>query len=81
MGDGYVPLMDVNTEDTSVVNILNNFAKDSIETYGFDGARLDAAKSIRKDFWPGFVGAAGVYSQGEAWFDDAALVVRSFRSD
>lgn len=27
--------MDVNTEDTSVVNTLNNFAKDSIETYDF----------------------------------------------
>ncbi|KAJ4467525.1 glycoside hydrolase family 13 protein [Lentinula lateritia] len=71
MGDGYVPLMDVNTEDDQVVTILNNFARNLTTTYGFDGARLDAAKSIRKDFWPAFVSASGVYSQGEAWYGDA----------
>ncbi|GAW02566.1 glycoside hydrolase family 13 protein [Lentinula edodes] len=71
MGDGYVPLMDVNTEDEQVVTILNNFARNLTTTYGFDGARLDAAKSIRKDFWPAFVSASGVYSQGEAWYGDA----------
>lgn len=72
MGDGYVPLMDVNTEDSNVIAMLNSFTSNTTTTYGFDGARLDAAKSIRKDFWPDFVSAAGVYSQGEAWFDDAA---------
>ncbi|KAJ3768703.1 glycoside hydrolase family 13 protein [Lentinula raphanica] len=71
MGDGYVPLMDVDTENDNVVNILNNFARNLTTTYGFDGARLDAAKSIRQTFWPAFVSAAGVYSQGEAWYEDA----------
>ncbi|KAJ4483787.1 glycoside hydrolase family 13 protein [Lentinula aciculospora] len=71
MGDGYVPLMDVNTEDDQVITMLNNFVHNLTTTYGFDGTRLDAAKSIRKDFWPAFVSAAGVYSQGEAWYGDA----------
>ena len=69
MGDSTVPLPDVNTENDEVVGKLNDYVKNLVSTYNIDGLRLDAAKSIRKDFWPGFCGSAGVYCTGEAWFN------------
>jgi alpha-amylase len=37
-----------------------------------DGLRIDTAKHVEKDFWPGFVNAAGVYGVGEVWHGDPA---------
>ncbi|KAE9390249.1 hypothetical protein BT96DRAFT_946261 [Gymnopus androsaceus JB14] len=39
--------------------------KDLAQSYGADGLRIDTAKHIRQDFWPGFVSSVGVYSAGE----------------
>ncbi|TRM69341.1 glycoside hydrolase family 13 protein [Schizophyllum amplum] len=69
MGDSNVPLPDVNTENDQVVGLLKDYVSNLVTKYSIDGLRLDAAKSIRKDFWPDFCGAAGVYCTGEAWFN------------
>ena len=67
MGDGYVPLPDLDTEDNYVVSTLEKYVGELVSNYSIDGLRLDATKNIRKDFWPGFCSAAGVYCQGEVW--------------
>lgn len=41
MGDGKVPLMDLNTENVQVQNTLNNMIKDLVATYRIDGLRID----------------------------------------
>ncbi|KAI4527757.1 glycoside hydrolase family 13 protein [Schizophyllum commune Loenen D] len=67
MGDGYVPLPDLDTENDYVVSTLEKYVGELVSNYSIDGLRLDATKNIRKDFWPGFCSAAGVYCQGEVW--------------
>jgi alpha-amylase len=41
MGDGKVPLMDLNTENFQVQNTLNNMIRDLVTTYRIDGLRID----------------------------------------
>lgn len=74
MGDGYVPLPDLNTEDSYVQSTLNTYIKDFVAKYSVDGLRIDATKNIRKDFWPPFCKAAGVYCQGEVWTGEPTCV-------
>jgi alpha-amylase len=33
--------------------------------YSVDGVRIDTVKHVRKDFWPAFANAAGVFTLGE----------------
>ncbi len=44
---------------------MNTWISSLVKDYSIDGIRIDAAKHIRKDFWPDFVKAAGVFSIGE----------------
>ncbi|TRM66837.1 glycoside hydrolase family 13 protein [Schizophyllum amplum] len=74
MGDGYVPLPDLDTENDFVSSTLETYVSELISNYSIDGLRIDAAKNIRKDFWPGFCSAAGVYCQGEVWSNNADYV-------
>lgn len=37
-----------------------------------DGLRIDTVKHVEKEFWPGFVEAAGVYAVGEVFQGDPA---------
>jgi alpha-amylase len=55
----------VNTEDPEVVSTLNEWVKKLVEEYKVDGLRIDTVKHVRKDFWPGFVKSAGVFTLGE----------------
>lgn len=64
-------LIDLNTENDYVVSTLNSWIHDLVLDYGIDGIRIDTVKHIRKDFWPGFNTAAGVYSVGEVANGDA----------
>ncbi|KAJ9127587.1 hypothetical protein QFC24_000997 [Naganishia onofrii] len=75
MGDGYVPLMDYNTENAEVQNTLNLMIKNLVSTYGIDGLRIDAAKHVPKPFWNKFCAAAGVFCTGEAWQNDIPFLV------
>lgn len=56
---------DLNTENPHVVNTLYRWIRDMVETYRIDALRIDTVKHVRKDFWPGFVGAGGVAAIGE----------------
>lgn len=65
LGDDKFPLPDLNTEDPAIVQTMNDWIKNIVQTSGADGIRIDTAKHIRKDFWPDFVKSAGVYCIGE----------------
>jgi alpha-amylase len=60
-------LPDLNTGSTEVRNLLNTWISWLVKEYSFDGVRIDTVKHVEKNFWPGFVNAAGVYSIGEVW--------------
>ena len=76
MGDSKVALMDVNTEDPDVISGYNSWIKDFVHEYSIDGLRLDAAKHIRGDFWPGFCQSAGVFCMGEVYEFEAGPAAR-----
>jgi len=65
LGDENLPLPDINTEDPKIVDILCKWVHDIVQDYGIDGLRIDTVKHVRKDFWPGFASAAGVFTMGE----------------
>ncbi|POS69358.1 glycosylhydrolase family 13-2 [Diaporthe helianthi] len=58
-------LPDINTEDPVVRDIFQEWIKDTVEKYNVDGLRLDTYKHVERDFWPGFIDAAGVFSLAE----------------
>ncbi|KAJ7479977.1 glycoside hydrolase family 13 protein [Mycena galericulata] len=74
MGDGYVPLADVNTENPEVVATLEKYVSSLVNNYKFDGLRLDACRNIPKPFWTRITNAAGVYCQGEVWASDPEII-------
>lgn len=65
LGDQNLPLADIDTEDQNIVNTWYSWIGDLVKNYTIDGVRIDTAKHIRKDFWPGFAQAAGVFTIGE----------------
>lgn len=65
LGNTDVTLQDLDTEDPNVVQVFNSWIKGLIADYGFEAIRIDTVKHVRKDFWPAFVDAAGVYAVGE----------------
>lgn len=69
--------MDVNTEHPTVVTSYANWISEFVKTYSIDGLRIDAAKHVREDFWPGFCEAAGVFCIGEVFAQDMPYVCLS----
>jgi alpha-amylase len=65
LGDTSVPLPDINTENEMVQSTMYNWIKTIVGEYSADGIRIDTVKHIRKDFWPGFAQASGVFTLGE----------------
>ncbi|KAI0689018.1 glycoside hydrolase family 13 protein [Cytidiella melzeri] len=65
LGDTKVPLADINTEDPNIVSTWNSWVGDLVQNYSIDGLRIDTVKHVRKDFWPNFAKAAGVFTIGE----------------
>ncbi|KAI0036501.1 glycoside hydrolase family 13 protein [Vararia minispora EC-137] len=72
LGDEAVPLPDLNTEDERVVQLFGDWVRNLVRQYSVDGLRIDTAKHIRKDFWPGWGQAAGVFTMGEVLTDETA---------
>jgi alpha-amylase len=58
-------LPDVKTEDPVVRGIYQRWIRDTVQKYNVDGLRLDTYKHVERDFWPGFIDAAGVFSVAE----------------
>ncbi|KAF7311634.1 Not1-domain-containing protein [Mycena kentingensis (nom. inval.)] len=78
MGDTTIPLPDLDTENPQVVSRYCQWIADLVKTYSIDGLRVDAAKHIRKDFWPQFAKCAGVFCMGEV-FDPTVSEVAAFQ--
>jgi len=78
LGDAEVPLPDVNTENTDVISKYSDWISDLVQTYSIDGLRIDAAKHVRKEFWPAFAKSAGVFCLGEV-FDPVVANVADFQ--
>jgi len=74
LGDSSVPLADMDTEDDDVVNFFYSWISGIVNDYGADGVRIDTVKHVRKDFWPGFAEAAGVFTIGEIFDGDVNYV-------
>ncbi|KAL3469921.1 glycoside hydrolase superfamily [Aspergillus californicus] len=60
-------LPDVNTESSEIRTLFQTWISWLVTEYEFDGLRIDTVKHVEKDFWTGFVSAAGVYTIGEVW--------------
>ncbi|KAL7265920.1 hypothetical protein RUND412_011550, partial [Rhizina undulata] len=67
-------LPDIDTTDTSIRTIFQNWISDLVSTYKIDGLRIDTVKHVEKDFWTGFVNAAGVFAIGEVYHGDPAYI-------
>ncbi|KAL4935157.1 hypothetical protein BDV06DRAFT_229085 [Aspergillus oleicola] len=67
MGDNYVALPDLNTEDERVQTILEMWIQQMVSTYSIDGLRIDAAKHITPGFLRKFGEAADLFTFGEVY--------------
>ncbi|KAI0250972.1 glycoside hydrolase family 13 protein [Lactifluus subvellereus] len=76
LGDSNLPLPDLNTEDSTVVEKLLSWIHKTVQDYDVDGLRIDTVKHIRKDFWPDFVNAAGVFTLGEVLINDTSYAAQ-----
>ena len=63
-------LPDLNQNNPFVRTTLKNWIRDTIQTYGFDGIRVDTVPEVPKDFWAEYCQSAGVYSIGEVFNDN-----------
>ncbi|KAI0042477.1 glycoside hydrolase family 13 protein [Auriscalpium vulgare] len=70
LGDETLPLPDLNTDNSTVADMLHTFIHDLVKNYTVDGLRIDTVKHINKDFWPAWVEAAGVFTMGEVLIND-----------
>ena len=76
LGDSKMPLPDLNTEDSAVIAKLLDWVHKLVQDYGVDGLRIDTVKHIRKDFWPEFSKAAGVFTLGEVLINDTVYAAQ-----
>ncbi|KAK7461278.1 hypothetical protein VKT23_008454 [Stygiomarasmius scandens] len=72
LGTPTAPLIDLDTENSTNVDIMNNWVKNLVSDYGIDGLRIDTLKHVRKDFWPDFASSAGVYTVGEVFIGNTS---------
>jgi alpha-amylase len=67
-------LPDLNQSNSYVRGELKNWVSNLVQTYGFDGVRIDTIPEVPKDFWSEFGQAAGVFQMGECFNGDPAYV-------
>lgn len=60
-------LPDLAQENTYVRETLKSWIHNLVQTYGFDGIRIDTIPEVPKSFWDEFVSAAGVFATGEVF--------------
>ena len=53
---------------------LKDWIKNLVQTYDFDGIRIDTIPEVSKDFWKEFGDAAGVFQMGECFNGDPNYV-------
>ncbi|KAK0441147.1 glycoside hydrolase family 13 protein [Desarmillaria tabescens] len=74
LGDNNLALIDLDTENPNVVTTMNTWISSLVKDYNIDGIRIDTVRHVRKDFWPDFVKAAGVFSIGEIYDRNVSFV-------
>ena len=67
-------LPDLNQSNGFVRQYLKDWVKGIVNTYGFDGIRIDTIPEVPKDFWGEYGAAAGVFQMGECFNGDPAYV-------
>ena len=67
-------LPDLDQDNSYVRQYLKDWVKGIVETYGFDGIRIDTIPEVAKDFWAEYGAAAGVFQMGECFNGDPAYV-------
>ena len=67
-------LPDLNQSNSYVRQYLKDWVKGIVETYGFDGIRIDTIPEVPKDFWSEYGQASGVFQMGECFNGDPAYV-------
>lgn len=53
---------------------LKTWIKNLVQTYNFDGIRIDTIPEVPKDFWSEFGSSAGVFQMGENFNGNDAYV-------
>jgi alpha-amylase len=54
-------LPDLNQQNPYVRQYLKDWVKKLVETYKFDGIRIDTIPEVPKDFWAEYTQSAGVF--------------------
>eukprot|EP00300_Choanocystis_sp_HF-7_P006902 c14974_g1_i2.p1 GENE.c14974_g1_i2~~c14974_g1_i2.p1 ORF type:complete len:471 (+),score=79.90 c14974_g1_i2:22-1434(+) len=72
-------LPDLAQENTYVRETLKSWIHNLVQTYGFDGIRIDTIPEVPKPFWDEFVDAAGVFAVGEV-FNGGLPYVQGYES-
>lgn len=67
-------LPDLNQENDYVRGYLKDWIKNLVDTYDFDGIRIDTIPEVPKDFWAEYGAASGVFQMGENFNGDPAYV-------
>ena len=67
-------LPDLNQSNSYVRQYLKDWVKGIVNTYGFDGIRIDTIPEVPKDFWAEYGQSAGVFQMGECFNGDPAYV-------
>lgn len=60
-------LPDLKQEDPFVRQYLKDWIKKLVQTYNFDGIRIDTIPEVPKDFWREYGESAGVFQMGECF--------------
>lgn len=75
MGDRFISLPDLKTEDQRVRHEYGRWISGLISNYSIDGLRLDTVLQVEKSFWQDFADAAsGMYMLGEVFSPDSSMV-------
>jgi alpha-amylase len=67
-------LPDLDQDNSYVRQFLKDWIKDLVQTYNFDGIRIDTIPEVSKDFWSEFGASSGVFQMGECFNGDPAYV-------
>ena len=72
LGNSKMPLPGLDTDypTVTVIEKLLDRVRKLVQDYVVNGLRIDTVKHIRKDFWPEFSKAAGVFTPGEVLIND-----------
>lgn len=69
-------LPDLDQKNSFVRSALKKWVQETVQTYDFDGIRVDTVPEVPNKFWQEYTQAAGVYSIGEVFHSDRNYIAR-----